>query len=305
MIKRLTAVLLCLCFFCFSSVPVSGDVVNDFVVRVLEGDEDGYTYNSGVLTFASDGAYEVSMADGVDVATDVIVVASGVTAEVRINGLNIDPSNDSAFSVAAGAVCELVLTGDSEFIETEAYANVHVPADAAITIVGEGSLNVINMSEGAGIGGGLTSSGGEIIINGGIIYAESDEGAGIGSGQYSGYTQNIGTKVTINGGTITAKALQGSGIGGGFRGIGGEVYIRGGSVITTLPYFNAAAVTYTNPNFNVGANETPLTTSVSGALSIMLSKMDNAVYPEPVELTASILDASSPSGMAAIEAIDR
>jgi hypothetical protein len=132
---------------------VSGDVVNDFVVRVLEGDEDGYTYNSGVLTFASDGAYEVSMADGVDVATDVIVVASGVTAEVRINGLNIDPSNDSAFSVAAGAVCELVLMGDNEFIETEAYANVHVPADAAITIVGDGSLNVINSSEGAGIGG--------------------------------------------------------------------------------------------------------------------------------------------------------
>ncbi|MDD3504857.1 MAG: hypothetical protein PHE63_12360, partial [Eubacteriales bacterium] len=171
MIKRLMSVLLCLCFV-FFSVPVSGDVANDFVVRVIEGAEDGYTYTDGVLTFASDGAYEVSMADGVDVATDVIVVASGVTAEVRINGLNIDPSNDNAFSVAAGAVCELELMGDNEFIETEAYANVHVPADAAITIVGEGSLNVINMSEGAGIGGsGGGGAAGSITINGGIIDA--------------------------------------------------------------------------------------------------------------------------------------
>ena len=576
-IKRLTSILLCLCLV-FFSVPVSGEVANDFIVRVIEGEEDGYTYTDGVLSFASDGAYEVSMAEGVATTTDVIVVASGVTVEVTINNLKINSGTDNAFSVAVSAVCELELMGDNEFTVSESYAAVHVPADAAIAIIGEGSLKAINSSsgagiggddreaggsitinggiidarshsgagigggyegasgtieinggtidvrsyngagigsgssdsgttinsgsitirdgsitaystngaaigggycssggeiaiqggqviaesvsgagigsglipgvistidngcitisdgnisayskEGAGIGGGLTSSGGEIIILGGIIHAESDEGAGIGSGQYSGYTQSIGTKVTINGGTITAKALQGSGIGGGYRGIGGEVYIRGGSVlastasataeaighgkpygadslnsgvlldkpggsqvyltefeteftdpvdlanedivfggaaagygttslrtdadgklyfylpaglaaarydddtyiadvrpaivnlfqlspelttaagtkITTLPHFNAAAVTYTNPNFNVGANETELATSVSGGLPIILAKMDNAVYPEPVKLTVSIFDASSQSGMDTIEAIDR
>lgn len=606
MVKRLTSILLFLCFV-FFAVPVSGDAVEDFVVRVLEGEDVSYTYDTKVLTFTSDGVYEVSLAEKVDLTTDVIRIAEGAVVDLTINNLKISSASDSILSVAAGATCELELIGDSDFSVGKSHAAVYVPADAAITIVGDGSLKVTtengagiggiegggagsitinggqietfnysvaagigggeggaggsitinggeikarsyfgagigggyysaggtivinggtieaisqngagigsgnsdgssavdngsitirdgsitaisthgagigggsgnsggeivilggtivakseagagigsgsgysrdtatvdngcitisdgNISayseEGAGIGGGLTSSGGEIIILGGIIYAESDEGAGIGSGQYSGFTQNIGTKVTINGGTITAKALQGAGIGGGYRGIGGEVYISGGSVlastasaaaeaighgkpysadslnsgvllnrpggspvyltvfdteystatdladgditiggvasgygtsslrtdehgklnlylpaglsaarydghtytanvqsdsynlfqlrheiiteagtnITTLPYFNAAAVAYTNPGFSAGANETMLTTSVSGALPIVIAKMDVTVYPEPVLLTASILDISPPAGLAAIEAIDR
>ncbi|HBG7675078.1 TPA: hypothetical protein KRE78_002723 [Clostridioides difficile] len=81
-----------------------------------------------------------------------------------------------------------------------------------------GSLIAVGNSYAAGIGGGDTENGGNIIINGGIINATAKEGsntvygAGIGGGRIGD-----GGDITINGGTITAKgAYHGAGIGGGY-----------------------------------------------------------------------------------------
>ncbi|WP_227826421.1 hypothetical protein, partial [Clostridioides sp. ZZV15-6383] len=82
-----------------------------------------------------------------------------------------------------------------------------------------GSLKVVGNYYAAGIGGGGTENGGNIIINGGAITAVGQEsssnrgyGAGIGGGG-----SGTGGDITINGGTITAKgAYHGAGIGGGY-----------------------------------------------------------------------------------------
>lgn len=266
MIKRLSTILLCLCFV-FFSVPVSGAAVEGFVVRVLEGDEGGFTYTSGVLTFASDGAYEVSMADGVDVTTDVIAVARGVTAEVRINGLNIDliDLDRNAISVAPDAECELILIGANSFagrnVRVSNYlALIHVPQDSSLVIDGVGQLTLrtslfgagiggnggagegfgsitINSGEinvtgiwGAGIGGGGKSASysGSIVINDGEINAISDNGAAIGGG-----SGGSGGSIVVNDGLIYAESKTGAAIGGGYKGDGGTIVINGGTINTT------------------------------------------------------------------------
>ena len=79
---------------------------------------------------------------------------------------------------------------------------------------------------GAGIGGGAKQKGSNITINGGIITASSNIGAGIGGGGYQGN----GEYITINGGTITAKAGIGAGIGGGQQCRGFKITIDYGFV---------------------------------------------------------------------------
>ena len=235
MIKRLSTILLCLCFV-FFSVPVSGAAVEGFVVQVLEGNEGGFTYSSGVLTFASDGAYEVSMADGVDVTTDVIAVASGVTAEVRINGLNIDLTDldRNAISVAPDTECELILVGANSFagrnIRVSNYlALMHVPQDSSLVIDGEGQLTLRSSLFGAGIGGngGAGEGFGSITINGGEINITGIWGAGIGGG---GRSASYSGSIVINDGEINAISDYGAAIGGGSGGSGGSIVVNDGLI---------------------------------------------------------------------------
>lgn len=92
----------------------------------------------------------------------------------------------------------------------------------------------------AGIGSGSSSSGGgTITISGGTVFAQSPDGAGIGSGENSdGDTIDI----AISGGTVEAVSTNGAGIGGGMieslsamtnpetTYSGGKITISGGSV---------------------------------------------------------------------------
>lgn len=93
---------------------------------------------------------------------------------------------------------------------------------------------------GAGIGaGGGCDQGGDIIISGGEVSAESKAGAGIGGGGSYGHS---GGKVLISDGIVHAKSITGAGIGGGGpsstdnfdvyhdNGKGGDVTISGGKV---------------------------------------------------------------------------
>jgi hypothetical protein len=235
MIERLSTILLCLCFV-FFSVPVSGAAVEGFVVQVLEGNEGGFTYSSGVLTFASDGAYEVSMADGVDVTTDVIAVASGVTAEVRINGLNIDLTDldRNAISVAPDSECELILIGANSLagrsVRVSNYlALIHVPLNSSLVIDGDGQLTLRSSLYGAGIGGngGAGEGFGSITINSGEINVTGIWGAGIGGG---GRSASYSGSIIINDGEINAISDNGAAIGGGSGGSGGSIVVNDGLI---------------------------------------------------------------------------
>ncbi len=118
---------------------------------------------------------------------------------------------------------------------------------------GTGCVDAEADSGHAAIGGNGTVPGGIIIINGGIIEADSDDGAGIGSGNggtvvsvtinggevtasstrgagIGGGENSPGCPVTINSGTVTASSDSGAGIGGGNGGIAGPVTINGGEV---------------------------------------------------------------------------
>ena len=101
---------------------------------------------------------------------------------------------------------------------------------------------------GAGIGGGFSApQGGDVIIRGGEVSAESWYGAGIGGGGNCG---KPGGNVIISGGNVAATSKGGAGIGGGGnshgysntddRGDGGNVTISGGSVYTSSTNGGAA-----------------------------------------------------------------
>lgn len=96
-------------------------------------------------------------------------------------------------------------------------------------IIDGGIIFALSLGDGAGIGGGYEGGAGKITINGGTIWAESmmDDGAGIG-GANEGYVDSI----TINGGNIVAGSDDAAAIGGGQEGksFGGKITINGGNI---------------------------------------------------------------------------
>ena len=94
-----------------------------------------------------------------------------------------------------------------------------------------GTVTAIGSSGGTGIGGGASCGGGNIVISGGTIIANSNDQTNRGIG---GGSQSKGGTINISGGIITAGA-----IGGGYRGTagvggtgraGGTITISGGVV---------------------------------------------------------------------------
>lgn len=123
----------------------------------------------------------------------------------------------------------LILKGDANDMDAPGYSDY--PAILAahndsgdeytLTISGDGRLNA------DGIGGGNGIPCGNIVIAGGIIYAEGGQSAaGIGSG----YNSSCGT-ITISGGQIIATGGQSAaGIGSGPQGSCGNILISGGII---------------------------------------------------------------------------
>ena len=89
---------------------------------------------------------------------------------------------------------------------------------------------------GAGLGGGTGWEGtaGKIAVNGGYVYAESINGAGIGCGDEGGHNEYPAGSIAIAGGTIEAYSVEGAGIGAGNgpddSGRGPKITITGGSI---------------------------------------------------------------------------
>jgi len=204
----------------------------------------GWSYSAGVVTVAT-GANVTATGT----AADIQILVEG-TSTLTIDGLTLTATKDntvgSPIKLADNADVNLIIKGENlidprdivDGAEQLQLAGIEVNEDSKITIDGDGVLTVFGSTNpngtrpaGAAIGAlggpgaadGETTSG-EIVINGGTIYAHggSHSAASIG-GAYKG----IAGPITINGGVIVADAI-GGGSGGGWTSIditGGTVYV--------------------------------------------------------------------------------
>ena len=188
-----------------------GGLVSDATI------EDGRTI-TGTLT----GSYKVSIADG---------------ATVKLRDANINTNGTSTGSTKwAGLTCEgdatIVLEGESvvKAFNSE-YPGIYVPKGYALTIKGDGALEVRGGSYGAaGIGGGNGGTCGDIVIDADEGCCISATGGGFGAGIGSGLSSDCGN-ITIKGGTVDAVGGGGAaGIGSGNGGTCGDITIDGGVI---------------------------------------------------------------------------
>ena len=161
-----------------------------------------------------------------------ISIADGAT--VTLDGVTINGTNDSSYSWA-GITCEgdatIVLSGTNTVKGFDYHhPGIRAAEDKTLTIQGNGLLTASSNGMGAGIGGGLWNSCGNIVIHGGTITATGANGAaGIGGG-----TQASCGNILIQGGTITATGGYGAaGIGGGNEATFGDITITNGVTSVT------------------------------------------------------------------------
>jgi hypothetical protein len=159
-----------------------------------------YTYTERVITITGSGTYTIGMKSGITKTTsDRIVVTSGVSADITLNGVNIDMSGqaDAASFDMSDAAVNLTLTGTNILQSGFNRAGLLSSngSTLVITAASTGSLTAIGGNYDAGIGGdydaviiggGSYSDGGTITISGGTVTATADGGAGIGGGNNGG-----------------------------------------------------------------------------------------------------------------------
>ena len=147
----------------------------------------GWNYNPAthIFTITDNGTYTIAMVTpGATSTADRIVVASGVTADITLDGVSINMSATDygcAFDIT-GATVNLTLQGNNTLISGRYKAGLQVPGNARLTIAGSGTLTTTGGVDCAGIGSddnGMPS--GIITINSGTINATGGVlGAGIG-----------------------------------------------------------------------------------------------------------------------------
>lgn len=201
----------------------------------------GGTYNvapdyAGIITVDTSEPV-VLVGTGTATLTGAQIVTGSAAANLTIDGLNIANINASPLKFGAGGGT-LTLLGNNSLVTSNDYTAA-LNIGGGLTIVGTGSLTAIATGYGAGIGtdyGATTPA--NLMIAGGIITAQSNYGAGIGSG----LAASIGN-VEITGGVINATSTTGAGIGTG---------ASSGNSNANTPNPNAPGARPMNPN-NAGA----------------------------------------------------
>lgn len=219
----------------------AGDWVEIGTDLVLSCDEElvyntDFTYpKGGTLTIKTDKAVTISMASGVSSTADTIAVFENVNADITLNGVNIEATNDSAaLSIADGSTgnVDITLSGTNTLTGAANHAGIEKNGTGdlvgTLTIMGDGSLNANGGAGGAGIGGGKGEATESIVISGGTVNANGGSyAAGIGGGNGNGNAEDI----TVSGGEVIAYGKDNAaGIGGGNGGNASGVTISGGSV---------------------------------------------------------------------------
>jgi hypothetical protein len=190
--------------------------------------------------------------------------------------------------------------------------NIIISGDAVVTAQGGGNSN-----GGAGIGGGYGGAGGEITITGNALVtaqggglggsgSSSYGGAGIGGGGNApGTSTGDAGIITISGNAVViAKGgIEAAGIGGGgYHGGGGNITIRGGTVITSKIGSGdyGTAGTINSPRDAVvfaGSASTGLTTNLSNGISVGDASIAiNGAYPSFTATVTLQNDMTVPAG---------
>ena len=226
-----------------------GGIVNTYDFVITGGTEgEDYTYTGGVLAIIKNGAtLTVANKNPSKSTTNRIEVATGVSADITLAGVNIDVSGTGDVYSATPGLPALKIadnsTGDVTITLADSTANtlksgpycagLHKSGTNGLLVIsGAGILNTTGGQYGAGIGGGYEGIGSNITISGGVVTATGGWfSAGIGGG-----LRGSGSNITINGGTVTATGdNESAGIGGGSgsnssEGNGSNITISGGTV---------------------------------------------------------------------------
>ena len=207
----------------------------------ITADENGQNVSQGGGEAIADSDPVISGTS--DSNTITIIADAGATANVTLDGVNIDVSNTGATGVPGKAGIStkgdgnvtIELEGDNTVKSGNFRAGVEKNNGGNLTIKDDsgkdGSLAATGGEYGAGIGGSDSKDGNNITISGGTINATGGiHGAGIGGGNGGN-----GNNITISGGTVNATGNNGAGIGGGesSSGVGGNgsnITISGGNV---------------------------------------------------------------------------
>ena len=203
-----------------------------------------------------------------------ITIAAGATVTldgVTINGVNNENYNWAGLNCLGNATIVLK-DGTTNTVRGfyMLYPGIHVPAGSTLTITGgkEGTGKLTaspfdggtDDSSGAGIGGGFTTSCGDIDIQGGVITATGGVfSAGIGGG----CNQPCGN-ISIEGGTVTATGgANAAGIGGGPNRSCGNITIA--STVTRVTATKGGAAPYSIGK-GFGDNATCGTVTIGGTV---------------------------------------
>ena len=207
------------------TVALAADPVTD--VSYLDETGTSQTCDSATEVTSSDTGWTtdwyvvqgtVEIGSRVTVSGDVhLILADGCTLTVN-GGIQVQDDDDDITNGSANALTIYAQSTDESTMGE---------------LIAKGAERDFNAAIGGG-NGDTGGSGGKITINGGIVTATSNAGAGVGGGYGDGSGGSGGT-VTINGGIVTATSIGGAGIGGGeggggSGGNGGTITITGGGV---------------------------------------------------------------------------
>lgn len=161
-----------------------------------------------------------------------IVCEAGVTLTLDCVKINFHGKQHECALSFTGADNVLILKNNSDLESGMRQPSVKVEACTSLEIKGDGTLQTYETFAGAGIGGGMYQSAGDITItNGKIIVNDPDisvsarYGACIGGGE-----RGTGGDITINGGVLELYPVTSAGIGGGANADGGNITINGGDI---------------------------------------------------------------------------
>ena len=239
-------------------------VCGDFTItgeNLIAGTD--YTFSGGVLTILSDKNITIRNTNPAAATSNRIEVASGVSANITLAGVNIDVSatgnanaaGKAAFNIAdnsAGNVTITLADGTNNTLASGyRCAGLQKNGDTStgtLTIKGNGTLTATGGESGAGIGSGREKRASNITISGGNVNATGGYGGGFGSGAgIGGGALGGANNITISGGNVNATGGDspvkscGAGIGGGYGGSADGITISGG-IVTARSVENGAAI---------------------------------------------------------------
>ena len=210
----------------------------------------------------------------------ILTVADNAT--ITLSDVNINWNDQWTGGEHAGLTCNnaTIILADCSVNRIKGFldgtAGIHVRPNYTLTIEGNGTLYTATHGGGAGIGCGYGSgrNGGNIVINGGTIYATGGVlAAGIGAGGRA----RIGN-ITINGGIINANAGSNSaGIGCGQTKNNSEKSQCGNITITNgVKYLKATKGSGSGVAHSIGKGSNS-GTAVCGTLTINGTTYDNYI----------------------------